>query len=205
MTIPHLIRGLSSGLNIGADFTTLIGSLALLAAPNPLAGSFALSDLSRHNFPIEHDASISRRDVDLSLAVGETTLQQQQLFHGPSFTQYISFFAGKRVTDVQTVAAAKYARFNDSRARNPQFVYGPREAVLSYGENALFLQALSDPVSGAAQLGYVRMFFEEERLPWGLGWRPSVAPITLASLGAMVVRLSGESPGPGVEGLRVLG
>lgn len=194
MTIPHLIRGLAQGLNIGADFTTAIGALGLLSSPNPLGGSFDLSDLSQHNFPIEHDASISRQDAQFG---------NQQPFHEPSWQQYISFFAGKAVTDIPTVSRAKYARYNDSLARNPRFVYGPREAVLSYGENALYLQAMGDVVSGAAQLSYVRSLFEEERLPVALGWRPSRVPITLASLGAMVVQLQGASPDVVGEGGRI--
>jgi hypothetical protein len=52
LTIPHLIKGLSSGLNIGADFTTVIGAVGLLSSPDPLGLSFNLNDLDQHNFPI---------------------------------------------------------------------------------------------------------------------------------------------------------
>jgi hypothetical protein len=52
LTIPHLITGLSRGLNIGPDFTTVIGALGLLSSPDPLAGAFDLNDLDQHNFPI---------------------------------------------------------------------------------------------------------------------------------------------------------
>lgn len=195
MTLPHLIKGLAEGLNIGADFTTVIGGAGLLSSPNPLGGSFDLSDLSQHNFPIEHDASMSRQDA----AFGSP-----QPFHAPSWQQYISFFDGKTVTDIPTAAKAKYARFNDSLTRNKQFVYGPRELVLSYGENALYLQALSDPISGNAPISYVRSFFEQEKLPSALGWRPSPAPITLTSLGLMIVRLASESGEPLQEGVIVV-
>jgi hypothetical protein len=52
LTIPHLLKGLSAGLNIGPDFTTVIGALGLLSSPNPLGGAFDLNDLDQHNFPI---------------------------------------------------------------------------------------------------------------------------------------------------------
>lgn len=180
---------------MGADFTVAIGGAGLLSSPNPLAGSFDLSDLDQHNFPIEHDASMSRQDA----ALGSNTL-----FNPPTWDQYISFFEGKATTDVPTASRAKFARYNDSLTRNPDFVYGLRETVFSYGENAIYLQAMSDPVSGQANVDYVRSLFEKEQLPYNLGWRPSKAPITLASLGVMVAELYASGPEPIPEGAKIL-
>ncbi|KAL6712178.1 hypothetical protein ACN47E_000055 [Coniothyrium glycines] len=194
MTIPHLIQGLAAGLNMGADFTTVIGGAGLLASSNPLGGSFDLSDLSKHNFPIEHDASLSRVDAALGNHIP---------FDSATWQQTLSFFDGKATTDIPTASRAKYARFQDSLARNPQFVYGPREAVLSYGENALYLSTLADPVSGMAKIEYVRSMFEKERLPVDLGWTPSRTPITLVSLGAMVVQLNLNSPDASAETMKI--
>lgn len=172
-----------------------IGAAGLLSSPDPLAGSFDLSDLNMHNFPIEHDASISRQDAALG---------NNQPFYDPNWQQYITFFNGKTVTDVTTASKAKFARYNDSLTKNPNFTYGIREAILSYGENALYLQAMSDPVSGNAKIEYVRSFFEKEQLPYDLGWRPSKAPITLLSLGSMVTQLYANSPQPIPEGAKIL-
>lgn len=201
MTLPHLLTGLASGLNIGADFTVAIGSLSLLASHDPLSASFDLSDLATHNFPIEHDASISRQDAHFG---------NPQPFHAPSFAQYTAVLDPpqdrRTTTSISSVSAAKFARFNDSRARNPEFVYGAREAALSYGENALYLQALGeDVVSGVAQLEYVKVFFEKERLPWAEGWRPSRVPVTLVTLQSMIVSLMAASPEPLGEPARILG
>lgn len=180
---------------MGADFTTAIGGAGLLSSPNPLGGSFDLDDLSQHNFPIEHDASMSRQDAALG---------NPQPFYNPNWQQYIGVFDGKTVTDIPTASEAKFARYNDSLVKNPEFTYGLREAVLSYGENALYLQSMADPVSGKAQISYVRSLFEQEKLPYALGWRPSKAPITLLSLGSMVLQLYGSSPEPVPEGARIL-
>jgi hypothetical protein len=193
MTIPHLIKGLAEGLNMGADFTVAIGGAGLLSSPFPLAGSFDLDDLNMHNFPIEHDASMSRQDAALG---------NPQPFYNPNWQQYISFFKGKATTDVPTAAKAKFARYQDSLTKNKQFEYGIREAIFSYGENAIYLQAMSDPVSGKAKVEYVKTLFEQEKLPYSQGWRPSPAPITLASLGVMVAELYGTSPEPIPEGLK---
>ncbi|KAF2032120.1 Cloroperoxidase [Setomelanomma holmii] len=195
MTIPHLIKGLAAGLNMGADFTVAIGGAGLLSSPNPLGGSFDLDDLNQHNFPIEHDASMSRQDA---------VLGSDQPFYAPNWNQYIGFFDGKTVTDVPTASKAKYARYQDSLAKNPSFTYGLREVIFSYGENAIYLQSMADPVSGNARIDYVRSLFEQEKLPYELGWRPSAAPITLPSLGAMVVRLYAESPEPLAEGTKIV-
>jgi hypothetical protein len=195
MTIPHLIKGLAEGLNMGPDFTVAIGGAGLLSSPNPLGGSFDLDDLNMHNFPIEHDASMSRQDAALG---------NDQPFYNPNWQQYIRTFDGKTVTDIPTAAKAKFARYSDSLTKNPDFTYGPREAVLSYGENALYLSTMADPVSGRAQLSYVRSLFEQEKLPYELGWRPSVAPITLVSLGVMVAELLASSPEPVAEGVQIL-
>jgi hypothetical protein len=195
MTIPHLIKGLAEGMNMGADFTVAIGGAGLLSAPNPFSGSFDLSDLNQHNFPIEHDASMSRQDAALG---------NDQPFYNPNWQQYIEFFDGKTTTDIPTAARAKFARYNDSLTRNPDFEYGLREAIFSYGENAIYLQAMSDPVSGKANVAYVKTLFEQEMLPYAQGWRPSKAPITLASLGVMVTELYGTSPEPKLEGTKIL-
>lgn len=83
-------------------------------------------------------------------------------------------------------------------------VYGPREFILSYGETALYLQTMaSSPSSASAPTKYVRDFFENERLPYQLGWRPSVVPITLVSLAAMVLELEMANPEKIPEGLNV--
>lgn len=195
MTIPHLIKGLGEGLNMGADFTVAIGGAGLLASPNPLGGSFDLDDLNQHNFPIEHDASISRQDAALG---------NNQPFYNPNYQQWIRFFDGKLKTDIPTTAKAKFTRYTDSKTKNPEFTYGLREFIFSTGENALALQSMSDPISGMAEVKYVRSLFEQEKLPYELGWRPSKAPITLPAVGALVFELYAVSPEPIAQGVKIL-
>lgn len=115
----------------------------------------------------------------------------------------LSYYKGKTKTDIPTASKAKYSRVQDSAKRNPTFTYGPREFILSYGETALYLQTMSDPVSGVAQLSYVRSLFEKEKLPYDLGWRPSAAPITLLSLGNMAGQLFLANSQHAPEGVRV--
>ncbi|CAA9956707.1 Peroxidase-2 multi-domain protein [Pyrenophora teres f. maculata] len=190
MTIPHLIKGLAQGMNMGADFTTLIGATGLLASANPLSLTFDLSDLNQHNFPTEHDVSISRPDAYF----GDATA-----FNETVWKSFFSFFAGKATTDLDTTAKARFARFEDSKRNNPELVFGIKEEVLSLAENALVLQTMGGVVSGKADLRFVRTFIEEEKLPFAQGWRPSKVPITLLSLGVMSVELLEKSPDTGGE------
>lgn len=195
MTLPHLLRGLSAGLNMGADFTVLIGGAGLLASPNPLGGAFDLDDLDQHNFPIEHDGSLSRQDDFFG---------DDHNFNSSIWKRTVSFFKGDK-TDILSAAKAIANRTADSKARNPSFTYGFREFVFRYGETAIYLQAMgSDDFSGVTRVDWVRSLFEKEKLPYDLGWRPRAEPITIPSLGAMVLNLFAASPQKVPEGKKIL-
>lgn len=56
---------------------------------------------------------------------------------------------------------------------------------------------------GVANLSYVNSLFEQEKLPYELGWRPRAEPITLPSLGEMVFDLFNISPQKVPEGQKI--
>ena len=72
-------------MNVGADFVTAIGLLALQSSPNPLSSTFDLNDLDQHNFPIEHDASLSRQDAYFGIGYA---------FDQSIFNQVLAYFEG---------------------------------------------------------------------------------------------------------------
>ncbi|KAM3422724.1 Ubiquitin-conjugating enzyme E2 J1 [Cercospora zeina] len=186
LTIPHLVEGMAAGLNIGPDFAVAIGGVGLLSSPDVLGGSFDLSDLDQHNFPIEHDASLSRQDDFFG---------DDHDFNNDIWQQTLSFFDGRTMTSLLDAAEAIAGRTADSHARNPEFVYGLREFVLRYGETGLYLQTMGgNDLDGVTRLDWVQSLFEQERLPFDLGWRPRAEPITLASLGFMLNNLVAVSP-----------
>jgi Peroxidase, family 2 len=96
---------------------TLIGGLALFSPAKPDGISFDLNDLREHNFPIEHDASLSRQDY--------YNAHDDLDFYTPNYDEFISHFAGKTVTSLDTSAAARFQRVNASLEENPTVVYGP--------------------------------------------------------------------------------
>lgn len=137
MTIPHLLKGLAAGMNMGADFTTVVGGAGLLASADPASGAFDLNDLNQHNFPVEHDASASRQDEFFGNYVD---------FYQPSWDMVLDAYAGREQTDIETAAGALYVRYNDSVTRNPEFVMGLREFTFRFGETAIYIQTMGDPV-----------------------------------------------------------
>ncbi|USW53428.1 Putative chloroperoxidase [Septoria linicola] len=195
MTIPHLLQGLAAGLNMGADFTVAIGGAGLLSSPNPLGGAFDLNDLDQHNFPIEHDASLSRQDDFFG---------NDHDFNNNIWQQTLSFFKGSSTTNLLAASKAIANRTADSQKRNPTFTYGFREFIFRYGETAIYLQSMgSDDLTGITRVDWVRSLFEQERLPYHLGWRPRAEPITLPSLGVMVLNLFNVSPSKVPEGQKI--
>jgi hypothetical protein len=103
ITIQILIQALSYGMNVGADFATVIGGAALLSVPgNLLATSFDLDDLDEHNFPIEHDASLSRADYYENNG-------NNYSFNQSIFDTVLAYYNGMENTSIPVAAAAKQA------------------------------------------------------------------------------------------------
>jgi hypothetical protein len=151
-TLPLLVAGLGSGLSVGADFATVIGQFGSLANPDsdPLNPSFSLDQLSAHNFPIEHDASLSRADA---------TFGDNHSFNQTYWNMILAYVPEGQPFTIPTAARAKYNRVMQSKAVDPNFVYTPLQFTLSYGETGLYLSTMGDPVTGIAPYEYVQYLF----------------------------------------------
>ncbi|CZS89794.1 hypothetical protein WAI453_002840 [Rhynchosporium graminicola] len=197
LTIPVLIKGLKDGLNVGADFSTAVGNAGLLSVPNNLlAQSFTLKDIRKHNFPIEHDASLSRADFNLNNG-------DNWMFNQSIFDTVLQYYDGMTETSIPVASAAKYNRVRTEQARDKKFTYTPQQYVLSYGETALYLSTMGNPVTGVAPVEYVKVLFEEERLPYNEGWRPTASETNLVTLGAMILQLIAANKEALPEGLEI--
>lgn len=125
-------------------------------------------------------------------------------FNNTYWQQTLSFFGGNSTTALLPAAEAIANRTANSEAIDPDFTYGLREFIFRYGETAIYLQAMgSDDVSGVTRVDWVRSLFEEERLPYDLGWRPRAEPVTIPSLGVMVFDLFSVSPEKVPEGAEI--
>lgn len=103
LTIPILIDGLEKGLNVGADVAITIGGAGILSVRgHPTATSFDLNDLNAHNFPIEHDASLSRGDFHVQNGDNFS-------FNQTIFDQVLKFYDGMTTTTIPVASKAKCA------------------------------------------------------------------------------------------------
>jgi len=166
---------------MGADFSLFVGSAGIGSNPNPLAMYFDLDMLDKHDFVIEHDASLSRADASTG---------NNYSFNQTIWNTVTSYYNGQANATIPVAAKAKYQRVTTEAARDPNFSYGPVQFIFSYGETAIYLSTMGDPVTGSAPVDFVNILFEQERLPYQEGWRPTVAPTTLGSLAQMVTELN---------------
>lgn len=137
-------------MNVGADFTLAIGLLGLQSAPLPLSLAFDLDNLDEHNFPIEHDGSLSR---------GDYYSGNDYSFDQAIFDEVLAFYDGVDTTTIPLASKARYTRIQNAEAINPTTIYGARQLVLSYGETALYLSVMGDPITGKAPIAYVKSLF----------------------------------------------
>jgi hypothetical protein len=152
ITVPILIKALAEGYNVGADFATAIGSLGLLSSPAPLLGSFDLDNLDEHNFPGEHDASLSRQDYYFG---------DNHSFNQTIWDSVLAFFPTGPNANItlEPAAKARYNRVLVESARDPSFTYTPYQYIFSYGDTALYLSIMGNPITGVAPRAWVEMFF----------------------------------------------
>jgi len=47
-------------------------------------------------------------------------------------------------------------------SRDPKFTYTPQQFILSYGETALYISVMGDPIYGVTPVEYVKIFFGEQ-------------------------------------------
>ncbi|KAJ3164883.1 hypothetical protein HK101_000341 [Irineochytrium annulatum] len=183
---------LSQILNVDRSFVGLLASpafhikslfapLGMLRPDEKLPNGTAIidiSDLSHHDI-IEHDASLTRLDNFF----GDNHHPNEWLID-----QLIAASTDGKVLTIADVAHYRVARYNDSKATNPEFKFGLGQEGFAWSEAALFIQVLGD-ADGNVPIKYIKPFFLEERLPIEEGWTKPAKPVTLLSTGDMMVKL----------------
>jgi len=150
------------------------------------ASTFNLEDLKKHD-AIEFDGSLSRNDfyfgddLHFDLNIWSSTAERLGLYNYKDS-------AGLYVT-IETAAKARAARVKDAEMVNPTFNASETEINGSPGTTALYLTALWDYAVNATYKDWVKVFFEEERLPYLEGYKRPSQQTTLTSLGAMIQRV----------------
>ncbi|ELQ38616.1 hypothetical protein MCOR02_004529 [Pyricularia oryzae] len=163
ISVDALIDGMHAGLNLRDDaklFFRLQGNKAVTASSTGSKDTFHLNDLNKHDL-IEHDASLSRAD----LFFGDNWSFNQTIFdetksHWPSPT-----------ISVRDAARALAARQKTAQAVNPKFNLPLDGHTNSLGQTAMYLGLFGNYDNGNANRSWVEYFFENERLPYELGWK----------------------------------
>ncbi|KAJ4291838.1 hypothetical protein N0V90_009734 [Kalmusia sp. IMI 367209] len=201
LTVPMLVDAFKASMNVSADFTTFVGSAALPLAPDKgKSGQFSLADISVHGVEgtMEHDGSLSRQDF---AKAGDATS-----FSPAIFKEFLGYFEGKKNITIPLAAKARWGRILTSRRTNPHFSYTASDRLNSYIQSAIYMQSLKEPVSDTVPVEWIKVWFEQERLPWKEGWRPTKDPVSGLTLIGDVLKLAIETPEkseivPGADGV----
>jgi len=204
--LPHNGKGITKEMavdvlvktiNLDSKIANVFASKALTSNPDHSQACFDLDQIGQHGL-IEHDVSLSRNDYHL----GDQCTYDEYIWD-----QVKEIYGDSKETTFELQTRARWARFIASKkaheAAEKDFQYGIKEFILSYGESALILGLLGDPEGGKVPIEYIRVLFEEERLPYKEGWRPSERPITQMDMNHMIFSLIKANEHRGEEAAEV--
>jgi hypothetical protein len=159
ITKAMAVEALTKAYNVDPKIANVFAASGIFANPHHDAHSFDLNHVSKHNY-IEHDVSLSREDIAFN--GGEKF--DQEVFDMVLNT-YREAHPGKTddeiMTDWVTAGHARWARVLASKGKHDEaqksWLYGIKEAIMSYGETSLYLNLLGK--DGVAPLKWVKIFF----------------------------------------------
>ncbi|KAJ4301882.1 hypothetical protein N0V90_003978 [Kalmusia sp. IMI 367209] len=163
ITKAMAVEALTKALNVDPKIANVFAASGIIANPNHNEHSFDLNHVSKHNY-IEHDGSLSRDDAAFS---GAEKFSPEAF--GMVLAAYREAHPGKSddeiLTDWATGGHARWARITASKAKHEKaqktWIYGIKEAIMSYGETSLYLNLLGK--DGVAPLQWVKIFFGKYR------------------------------------------
>ncbi|KAL0940551.1 uncharacterized protein CTRU02_203314 [Colletotrichum truncatum] len=163
ISVDALIEGMHTGLNLREDaklFFRLQGNKALEASSTGNKNTFHLNDLNKHDL-IEHDASLSRADIYFG---------DNWSFNQTIFDETKSYWPSETIS-ISDAARALASRQKSAEKVNPEFKLPLDGHTNSLGQTAMYLGLFGNYDNGNANRAWVEYFFENERLPFELGWK----------------------------------
>ncbi|KJZ71721.1 hypothetical protein HIM_08863 [Hirsutella minnesotensis 3608] len=163
ITLTSLMVAAFEGLGVSPETTGLITMAGLLDSRNPLDHVFSLADVHMSNWGIEHDGSLSRKD----------RAEDPDVTRFDPDTWEVTYNELRKIPLINALdfGRARSVRVRNQRRMNPSFNYNSRVASTSAAEIAKVMLTLGN-MNGWVKLEYLQPFFEEERFPYHLGWRP---------------------------------
>ncbi|KAH7021509.1 Chloroperoxidase [Microdochium trichocladiopsis] len=179
ISLPELQNGFKEGVNFVADILTQVGNIALTISTTGNASTFNLHDLGAHNV-IEHDGSLSRKDMYFG---------DQVPFDQATWKTTVSQMTGPTVP-IATAGKIRLNRLAAAQAANPEFTLNDLGTQASVADTALYQIALGDMVNGNPKTKYVKILFEQERIPFNEGYKRKDDPITQEKLDAVIAQVA---------------
>ncbi|KAE8986294.1 hypothetical protein PR003_g20947 [Phytophthora rubi] len=167
ITVKMALAAIRDKFNIAEDLAGVIGTLT--------PGRFDLNDLSKHNSPIEHDASMARSDAYFG---------EDPAFVTPSLINDVLSYGLDGRIDVTDVATIQANRVAYGQQCNPELDFSATPAFLAHAEAALLLRAMGGENGNCSKTSFVSTFFLLETFP--MDWRKSPTPITYPDVLATV-------------------
>ncbi|KAH7161681.1 Chloroperoxidase [Dactylonectria macrodidyma] len=179
VSLADLIVAFTDAVNLDPAATTLVGQKAVLTGNNV---TFDLDNLAKHGV-IEHDGSLSRNDI----ALGDNLKFNKTIWRS------VASHFNESTISIATAAGARKARLAAAAAANPDFSMSANDVQFSFIETALYLSIFGNVTDGNAVTKWVRIMFEQERLPFKEGFTTSESVITAAGILGLVAKVAAAS------------
>lgn len=151
ITVAALTDAVVQAFTFSPEFATSVSVIGFNAKPEPRNGFFDLPDLNLHSF-FEHDGSLSRDDLFFSGPDKVATFNQSR------FDEFMSVFEGQDYITIESAAAARYKRIQQSRANTPGFTYEALNRIVSYSETVKYMKGMVDS-TGQTKKEFVKILF----------------------------------------------
>jgi len=182
--MSDIISAFAIGQNFAADTVTGAFAGAIGLCSKQTGTNCTTFDLAMLDQPhaIEHDNSLSREDYNFGKGNNHD-------FSPAIWGQVLGVWHGAPIIDFQLANAARLERvFVANKTDVPGWYVNATQQGL--GETAFYLSLFGDPVEGNARQDWIDVWFQQERMPFELGWTATQREtITSASLKAMQAKL----------------
>ncbi|KAK4667740.1 uncharacterized protein QC764_0109240 [Podospora pseudoanserina] len=163
VSLLKLIQAAKEGINLAPDATLIVGLKALQTSTTGSWLTFNLDDLNKHG------------EKTSSLAI--TTPSPPRLGK-----QSLNTSEDWRKIPLEVAAKARKERVESARASNPEFNLTDDQNRFSILETCLYLMVFGEGTQGNARTDWVKVLFEEERLPFQEGFKRSSSMLTLGQI-----------------------
>ncbi|KAK5663839.1 hypothetical protein OQA88_42 [Cercophora sp. LCS_1] len=168
----------------------------LTTTGNPL--TFHLHDLAKHDF-IEFDGSLAHNDF----YSGDDNEFDARAWGSVADSLRLYDTSKERYVTVEMAAKARVKRVADAMRVNPTFNASAAQMQGSPGTLALALTTTWDDDAGAVPKGWLRAFFENERIPYFEGYQVPKTPRNGDTIGAMFQKIVAVEVEGGDNGFQV--